>query len=227
MTLRIERLGDLTCRITGDGDGPVVVLLHGFGAPGDDLVSLGEVLPAPPGTRFVFPEAPLELNGLYGDARAWWMIDFDSLERGDDRAAELPEGLPAARAQVSRLLDELRTRLGVADDRVVLGGFSQGAMLSLDVVLHSERAFAAAVLLSGTLIADVEWAPRMPARRGLPVFQSHGDRDPLLRFAAAERLRDKLGGAGMIVDWHRFRGGHEIPTEVLRALGAFLVARLA
>ena len=64
----------------GGGDGPAVVLCHGFGAPGDDLVPLAEVLSAPPRTRFFFPEAPLALPAPYGDARAWWMLDLLRLE---------------------------------------------------------------------------------------------------------------------------------------------------
>lgn len=229
MTTRLTRLGDLDARITGpDGAGPVVVLLHGFGAPGDDLVPLGEWLEAPAGTRFVFPEAPLELNGLYGDARAWWMLDLDSLGRGPvDRSGEVPDGLAPARAKLIGLLDAVRDQLGVADDQVVLGGFSQGAMLTLDVALHTERAFAGLVLLSGTFLAERIWAPRMAARRGLPVLQSHGDEDGLLSYAAAGRLRDALKAAGLEVEWHSFRGGHEIPPDVLRAVGHFLTARLA
>jgi phospholipase/carboxylesterase len=228
MTTRRMRLGDLDARITGaDKGGPVVVLLHGFGAPGDDLVALAEWLDVPAGTRFVFPEAPLELNGLYGDARAWWMIDLESLAGGPvDRSGEVPDGLAPARALMIGLLDAVRDTLGVPDDKVVLGGFSQGAMLSLDVALHTERSFAGLALLSGTLLAERIWAPRMAARRGLAVLQSHGDQDGILSFAAAQRLRDALTAAGLAVEWHPFRGGHEIPPAVLRALGHFLTARL-
>jgi len=78
------------------------------------------------------------------------------------------------------------------------------------------------VLLSGTLLAEREWAPRMEGRKSLPVFQSHGAQDPLLPFAAAERLRDLLTQAGVTVEWVPFRGQHEIPGVVLERLGAFL-----
>jgi phospholipase/carboxylesterase len=230
MTTRRQRLGPLEARVSGDSgsDGPVVVLLHGFGAGGDDLVALGDYLEVPVGTRFVFPAAPLELGGLYGDARAWWMIDLASLGAGPvDRSDEVPPGLATARDQLIGVLDAVRTELGVADDRVILGGFSQGAMLSLDVALHTERAFAGLALLSGTSLAAAEWQPRMAARRGLPVLQSHGDQDQLLSFAAAERLRDRMIAAGLEVEWHRFRGGHDIPPDVLTALGRFITARLA
>ena len=201
-----------------------VVLLHGFGAPGDDLVSLADVVDAP--VRFVFPEAPLELGGLYGEARAWWLLDLarleDELRRGipRDRRTEIPDGLPAARAQVMRLLDQAVSRMPT--QRLVLGGFSQGAMLALDVALHRDVAPDGLVLMSGTLLAESEWDPRMAKLRDVPVLQSHGRADGLLPFSIAEVLRDKLRAAGARVDWHEFVGGHEIPLTVLAAATSFV-----
>ena len=75
--MREEQIGGLRARMTGGtdgkggGQGPLVLLLHGFGAPGDDLVPLADVLNVPAGTRFVFPEGPLSLSFGPGDARAW------------------------------------------------------------------------------------------------------------------------------------------------------------
>lgn len=236
MTTTRLSIAGLTTRIVEPREaGPAattVVLLHGFGAPGDDLVSLAEALaPHAPTTRFVFPEAPLELGGLYGDSRAWWLLDLARLEeelrRGTprDRRDELPEGLPSARAHVSRLLDQLTARFTIPADRLVLGGFSQGAMLSLDVALHRTAPPAALVLMSGTLIAESAWAPRLPTLAGVPVLMSHGRSDGLLPFGVAELLRDKLAAAGSVVDWHPFLGGHEIPSVVLAAFARFLNAR--
>src|SRR4051812_48470808 len=140
---RLEIAG-LTTRILGPSDARLTcVLLHGFGAPGDNLVDLAGEIDAP--VRLVFPAAPLELGGLYGDSRAWWLLDLarfeDELRRGvpRDRRGEVPDGLVAARDQVIRLLDELAARFAIGDDPLVLGGFSQGAMLSLDVALHRPR----------------------------------------------------------------------------------------
>ena len=195
----------------------VVVLLHGFGAPGDDLVALGEWIDAGEGTAWVFPEAPLELGGLYGDSRAWWMIDLERL--GRDRSDELPDGLVPARQAMIAALDAVRARFG---DRVVLGGFSQGAMLALDVALHDPRPLDGLVLMSGTLIARSEWAPRLAARAGLRVLQSHGRRDELLPFAAAVTLRDLMIAAGLAVTWVEFDGGHEIPPPVLEAVAGLI-----
>jgi phospholipase/carboxylesterase len=236
--MRTERLGELDARIVGGtdreggGEGPVVVLLHGFGAPGEDLVGLWRVLDVPRGTRFVFPAAPLSLGGGYGmTARAWWMIDMVALDRAvregrsRDLSGEVPEGLAEARAKVRSLLDAVEAQL--RPSALLLGGFSQGAMLSLDVALHDPRPLAGLALFSGTLLAESEWGPRFASRAGLPVVQSHGTHDPLLPYAMAETLRDRMSAAGLEVDFVPFRGGHEIPPGVLQRFGALAHRALA
>ena len=239
--MRTANLGGLTVRLTGGsdgsggGDGPLVVLLHGFGAPGDDLVPLADVYARAIGqgatargpVRFAFPAAPLSLD-LWPGARAWWMIDLvryeAALRSGEarDLADDVPDGLAPARERVLAMLDALEAELGVAGGRVVLGGFSQGAMLSCDVALRSDRTLAGLVLLSGTYLCRPEWAPLMPARAGLPVFQSHGQHDPLLPFGLADELSRALAGAGLAVDFLPFPGGHEIPPPVIARSAAFL-----
>ena len=225
------RLGPLMARVTGGsdreggGDGPVVVLLHGFGAPGDDLVALWRVLDIPREVRCVFPEAPLAPAEMtdYG-GRAWWHIDVMAMQqaaaRGErrDRSRERPEGIDAARDQLNGLLDSVERELGVGGESIVLGGFSQGAMLSCDLALRSERKLAGLALLSTTLLCRDEWTALMPRRASLPVMQSHGRNDPLLPFAAAVELRDLLRAAGCEVDWIEFNGAHEVPHAALAGL---------
>jgi phospholipase/carboxylesterase len=206
------------------------VLLHGFGAGGDDLVSLADAFDVP--VRFVFPAAPIELGGLYGDSRAWWMLDIERMiserERGvvRDRRNEVPAGLPEARTQMIDMLEQLQARFSIAADQLVLGGFSQGAMLSLDVALHRSAPPAGVILMSGTLIAEAEWKPRMASLAGVPVMQSHGRSDGILPFDAAELLRDQLIAAGAVVDWQPFPGGHEIPQRVIAAVEQLLRRRV-
>lgn len=232
--MRKTTFGELRAHVVGaDGDGagtgPIVVLLHGFGAPGTDLVGLAQEIPAPPGTRFVFPMAPITLERGPEDyvGRAWWMIDMAVLQVAvltrsyDVLVRSEPEGLARAREAVIGLLDRVQDELG-RDAPLFIGGFSQGAMLSTDVVLRTDRAFAGLIVLSGTLIAEAEWTARAPARRGLPVFQSHGREDPILPFTVAEMLRERLRAAELSVEWHAFSGGHGIPRELLGDLGAFL-----
>ena len=227
-------MAGLQVRITGGpdreggGTGPVVVLFHGFGAPGDDLVPLWRVLDVPQETRFVFPAAPLSLDFGFGDARAWWMLDMERLaqKRAEGNWAELiqevPDGLSAAREKVIDLLTLVRKELHVASGELLIGGFSQGAMLACDIVLRTDQDFAGLVLLSGSLIAKNEWAALISRRKGLPVFQSHGTDDPILSPVVAQQLREMLTTEGIPVEWHEFRGGHEIPMDILERLGVFI-----
>ena len=212
----------------GSGEGPLVVLLHGFGAPGDDLVALWRYLKVPDDVRFLFPAAPLNLDMGFGDARAWWMLDMERVTQAraqgqwDELSQEIPRGLPIARTQMQDVLSLAIESLSVPSQSLVLGGFSQGAMLSTDLILHSDIPFAGLALLSSTLIAKHEWLTRLPNRQGLPVFQSHGTDDPILAFSMAQQLRDHIKTAGLPVSWVEFRGGHEIPIQVLEGLGRFL-----
>jgi phospholipase/carboxylesterase len=232
--MREEQLGGLRTRITGGTDGkgggrgPLIILLHGFGAPGDDLVSLADDLNVPTGTRFVFPEGPLSLSFGPSAARAWWLIDMARIAadqaagRLRDLSQDIPKGLAPARETILAFLKEVEHSFGADPRKTILGGFSQGAMLSCDVMLHSDRSYAGLVQLSGNVLAQPLWGPLMPKRKGLPVFQSHGMQDELLPYVGAERLRDILMHAGLSVEWHSFRGGHEIPRSVLQRLGPFI-----
>jgi phospholipase/carboxylesterase len=253
--VRQQKFGGLDVVVSGGTDGqgggvgPLCVLLHGFGAPGTDLVPLGQLLGRSLGAgsslRFAFPAAPLSLlpggddgddgdegGGFFGfgDSRAWWQIDIERYQRMmmTGRMAEVvndePPGLLPARTQLLTTLAELQRELAVPPGRLILGGFSQGSMLSLDVALRSELPLAGLILWSSTFLAQSKWRPAMPSRRGLRVLQSHGRRDPLLPFAVATALRDELIAAGLDVSFHEFGGGHEIPPPILQATLEFLRA---
>jgi phospholipase/carboxylesterase len=227
-----RKFGDIEVRLTGGadreggGDGPLVVLMHGFGAPGTDLVGLWRVLDVPRDVRFAFPEAPNEIPGMPG-ARAWWMLDLQRVEAAMAEgprtyANEIPEGMEKATDQLVDMLGQLQRDLGVPNDRLVVGGFSQGSMVACNAVFTRNVAPQGLVVLSGTPVSLSTWVAGMPKREGLRVLQSHGERDPLLSFDAAQELRAAMKGAGLQVEWIPFRGGHEIPMPVLDGLGLFI-----
>lgn len=232
------KLGPLQVRIVGGDDGrgggrgPIVVLMHGFGASGDDLVPLAQFLRVAEGIRFVFPEAPLplppEMGGFAG--RMWWKIDTEELARSmasgrpRDLRKDEPEGLAESRAKVVEMLHALRDGIGRDASSLVIGGFSQGSMLACDVAFRTDEAIDGLVVLSGTHVAEIAWGEGMPKRAGLPVFQSHGTSDAMLPFGIAESLSNAMTAAGLRTSFHAFRGGHEIPMPILRELGGFLAS---
>jgi phospholipase/carboxylesterase len=191
-------------------------------------MSLADVMTVPAGTRFIFPEGPLSLSFGPRDARAWWLIDMARIAadqaagRVRDLSQDIPRGLAPARETMVTFLKEIEQKFDADPRKTLLGGFSQGAMLSCDVMLRTTEPYAGLIQLSGTLLAAQEWIPLLQERKGLPVFQSHGMQDELLPYVGAERLRDVLSQAGLAVDWHPFQGGHEIPESILQRLGVFL-----
>lgn len=216
--LRVVSVGD------PDEARQVVVLLHGFAMEPRDLSPFAHSLGAP--AWFLFPEAPLAAEPR---GRAWWHIDAklrdQALLQGPrDFAGQHPPDLAAARAQLLSLVTSLAPRIGARS--FVLGGFSQGAMLTCDCVLRSTFPLSAMVLLSGSRIAFDEWEPLLPSGRlrGLPTLVAHGQADADLAFDAGTALRDCLTAAGVELTWQPFEQGHEIPLVVWRRLRKFLAS---
>ncbi len=241
--MKLTKLGPLDVRVEGGldreggGDGPVVVLFHGYGAPGDDLAGLHRGLDVDRSARFVYPAAPHALQtGMdfsafgMGAPRAWWQIDIAALEEalatGQHRnlTRSIPEGLPEARGMASEMLDALTKEL--SPSKLVIGGFSQGAMLATSIALETDRELDGLVLFSGTYLAEDTWKPLMPKRAGLRTVASHGTHDPILPFALAERLAKDLAEAGLDTTFVPFRGQHQIPPVALAAFEA-LIRRVA
>jgi phospholipase/carboxylesterase len=244
MNILTTRLGELSCQVLDalpEGAAPrlLVVLCHGFGAPGTDLVPLaGELLALEPSlaerARFVFPAAPLSLDehGLYG-GRAWWHLDVAQFATAIARGAlreefrKTPEGLPEARRLLTGLVEAVGERTGLAASRVVLGGFSQGSLVATDVALRLPEPPAALCILSGTLVCEDAWRELAGRRGKLPVLQSHGRLDPILPFQGAVGLRELLSGAGLEVDFIEFQGMHTIPLEAMRRMAQVLLSASA
>ncbi|MEZ6145583.1 MAG: dienelactone hydrolase family protein [Planctomycetaceae bacterium] len=231
MRREVRKIGDLTCRIVSPKNeqavSGIVILCHGFGAPGDDLVGLADALirlKPELGERiqFVFPEAPLTIPEVPG-GRAWWPIDMMEMQlaimKGTFREMRqaVPEQMPQAREKLQKVIDQLREETGVPVSRLVLGGFSQGSMLATDLTLRLPEGPAALLIYSGTLLAEPEWRKLSPSRAALPVLQSHGTVDPILPFEAANWLKDLLTDSGLDVEFIPFQGVHTIPFEALES----------
>jgi phospholipase/carboxylesterase len=201
--------------------GSAVVVLHGWGAPGDDLVPLAEALRRP-GARFFVPAAPLpEMGG----GRAWWHLDPNVRPPHASTDQLVPGFRPtpeviAARAAVQALIATVVDRY--APTTVALLGFSQGAMLSIDVALAGAPAVDRVVAMSGVLLVDSVPALTAP-HPGKPRFLlSHGRQDPVVPFSSGSRAKDLLEKHGFSVTWRPFDGGHQIPSPLLAEVDRFL-----
>ncbi len=229
------KIGQLDCTVIGpyshtEKPGLVVLLCHGFGASGTDLVPLAEEvrqaanLPKSKVT-FIFPAAPLALESFGGfDGRAWWMINMQKLadmtgaRDFSELRSSVPPGIIEARELLNETLDEIFHTTSLSWDRLIIGGFSQGAMLTTDTVLHSDHNPLALIQMSGTLICEHQWRNQIQDHQGLLVLQSHGTIDPVLPFEAAEWLRDLFKENGCHVDFEEFQGVHTIPMSILEKL---------
>lgn len=228
---QIRQLGGLqTLVVPGDPGAPVLVLLHGYGADAWDLAPLAQALPLPQRPTWLVPNAPLEVPiGPHMTGRAWFPIDMVALElamiagRGADLSGSRPPALESSRKQVQAMLEEF----GADPAQVVIGGFSQGAMVATDWTLHSPVAPCGLVVLSGTVVDREGWTRLAANKPDFKFFQSHGRHDPLLPVAGARALHALLHQAGWQGDLLEFNGQHEIPMPVLAALQPWLCDRLA
>jgi phospholipase/carboxylesterase len=232
-----RRFGALDCTVVGPkGKSPqfCVVLCHGFGAPGTDLVPLAEELAelVPEQSEqitYIFPEAPLELGGYGSAGRAWWMVDVGRFQRAmnDPREmaqlrAEIPSGMLESSQMLRGCLEEVERHTCVPISRMLIGGFSQGSMVATDVALGLTHPPAGLCIYSGHLLAEPRWRELAKNRGALPVLQTHGKFDPLLPIAGAEQLRDLLIESGLPVEFITFAGPHTISIEGLRRCAALM-----
>ncbi len=216
------KLAGLETLVAG-GDGPhrtAVILLHGYAMSAAALAPFGGSLGL--AAQFLFPEGPVA-NLPRG--RAWWTVDEGrrkaALHDGPrDLQDERPPGLPAARELLNRYVTACREQL--RPQRLVLGGFSQGAMLALDWQLHCPQGADALLLFSASRLNFEAWQTHRAALRQLPVLMTHGRQDTDLALAAGQRLRDFATAAGAAVTWVEFDAGHEIPLQAWRAARKFL-----
>ena len=191
------------------------------GCGGHDLVPLAEALQRP-GVRFFVPAAPLP---EVGGGRAWWHLDPDT-RPPHAYTDQLPPGFRptpaviAARAAVQALIATVVDRYAPAT--VALVGFSQGAMLSIDVALAGAPRVDRVVAMSGVLLVDSVPALTAPHPTKPRFLLSHGRHDPAVPFASGSHARDLLEKHGFPVTWRAFDGGHDIPEPVLADADRFM-----
>ncbi|WP_426339821.1 alpha/beta hydrolase [Pseudoduganella sp. S-14] len=203
-----------------------VIWMHGLGDSGEGWAPIVNELNLTglPGIRFIFPHAntmPVTINGGYV-MRSWYDIVHTDLGRQEDE-----KGLRESQILVDALIEREIAR-GVAANRIVLGGFSQGCAMTLQAGLRYPKKLAGLMCLSGYVpLADKVAAERHAANQETPVFMVHGRMDPVIPIERAVASRDLLVKLGYQVEWHDYPMQHSACAEELVHVAAWLKKVLA
>ncbi|AGH96238.1 alpha/beta hydrolase [Pseudobdellovibrio exovorus] len=204
-----------------DPEAKWVILLHGYGADASDLASLQSAIPLNKDCNWLFPDAPLSVPiGPGWTGRAWWNIRMTELP-GDWTQLRPPDMDPA----VDKVMKMMASMKFDWKD-VIIGGFSQGAMLATEVFLKAPVTPAGLICMSGTLLSQPVWTELVAARKGASVLMSHGEMDPVLPHKGSVLLQKFFEENGIKTQFVSFRGGHEIPFQVIEKMKTYISERL-
>lgn len=197
----------------------VMVLLHGYGSNADDLISLApdfaEVLPD---TIFVSPNAPFNFEGGFmGGAYQWYSL----LDRSTEALAQ---GYLKAAPILEEYIESVQKRYGVESNQIILSGFSQGGMMTLEFGAHYGKKLAALLSFSGYILgSDLLSDDNKEVNQGTPIFISHGLLDVVVPVNAYHYAVSRLGHEGYKVTSFASLGlGHGIDMPILQAAKEFL-----
>lgn len=199
---------------SGTSPRSLVILLHGYGSNGDDLISLApHWRGAMPATVFVAPNAPEPCPGAPGGFQWWALTNADRGARAN--------GVARAAPLLDAFIDAELARYGLAEAQLALVGFSQGTMVALHVGLRRPAALAGIVGYSGMLADEAGLADPQTSRP--PILLIHGDADPMIPVAAFDQAKAVLARNGFAVESHVSPGlGHGIDLAGLQLGGRFL-----
>jgi phospholipase/carboxylesterase len=202
-----------------------VIWLHGLGADGNDFAPIVPELVdrSWPALRFVFPHAPMRAvtinNGMR--MRAWYDIKGARIEDKQDETG-IRESIVDLEALIAREIER-----GVAVERILVAGFSQGGAIALaGSVRHAQRLGGIIAMSTYLPISEKTTAERSDANAQVPIFMAHGSYDPVVPQALGEMSRDALVRLGYAVDWHSYPMAHQVCAEEIGDLRIWMDARL-
>jgi len=203
---------------TGNQPTATVIWLHGLGADGHDFEPIVPQLGLNPDLpiRFIFPHAPsmsVTLNGGYV-MPAWYDLQDTEIGRQHDEQGIL-QSANSIQAFIHR-----ENELGIANNRIILAGFSQGGAMALHIGLRQQEALAGLVALSCYL--PLPEKAKLEAQTNslkTPVFMAHGTYDPIVDYNIGESSRDTLQALGLMVNWHSYPMEHSVCPEEIKHIG--------
>lgn len=198
------------------------MILHGWGANAQDVAALASYLDLP-NYHFIFPDAPFPYP--YSTmGRVWYNFPENYAFLSAPDFYEQPE-LSESRKLLIDWLNSLERETGIPLSQTILGGFSQGGAMTLDVGF--QLPLAALMVLSGYLHAPTQVMEKTLASKQFPpVLMVHGRQDQVVPLAASHQARDRLLALNIPVDYHELDMGHEIQPVVLSLMQSFIEERV-
>src|SRR5438128_814738 len=191
---------------------PLVFVLHGRGADANDLADLAPMMGG--GYRFIFPNAPEPFEPAPGFQFGYMWFEGWPGE---------PDSIKKSRNILLIFMDEILRRYATPPGKVILSGFSQGGLMSLDVGFRTKQKIAGIVVMSGALYED----DPPPFSREIPVLMVHGTEDDMIPVLAARRTRRILESHGIEPEYHEFPMGHFVTPESIAVVAEFIARCLA
>lgn len=219
MASPFDLTGPMMPPASGGAPKQIVLLLHGLGSDGNDLIGLAPSwAPLLPDAVFVSPNAPFPCD-MAPMGYQW----FSLADRSPDSKLA---GVRAAAPILDAFVDSLLQRFNLGADKLALVGFSQGTMMSLYIAPRRTQTIAGVVGYSGAMVGAEALAGETKSKP--PILLVHGTGDPVVPHQATEQAAEALKSAGLAVDV-MLRPGlpHSIDEPGLRAGGAFLKRVLA
>lgn len=207
-------LHDLVHRFRpADGDpAGMLVLLHGRGVDENDLFPLLDLLDPEHSLAAFTPRAPLTPPGHTGNH--WYVVERVGFPD--------PETFAGTYSVLDGWLGSVAEETGVPPERTVIGGFSQGGVMSYAIGLGPGRPRPAAIVALSCFVPTVEgWEPDFAGRADLPVYVSHGERDPIIPVEFARQARELLEGR-VELTYGEHPGGHTIDPRSFDVLREFV-----
>ena len=184
---------------------PMIILLHGFGAHMGDLASLAPSIDAN-GYVYICPNAPTPFEIGPGMTGFGWTPPRD---------LRSPEDLDRAVDMLSTLVEEVTTQYPTEPGQIVLGGFSQGGMMTYRYGLPNPDVFKGLVILSGVAPDTHSLSQRLPQDRSQPIFMAHGTGDMMITVQSARESHQFMKAEGYAPQYKEYPMAHEIGQQVL------------
>lgn len=201
-----------------------VIWLHGLGDSGEGFAPVAPQLQLPNelGLRFIFPHAPVQPVTINGgmEMRSWY--DIKSIEL-DKRADE--QGVRDSAAKVEQLINQ-EIANGIAADKIILAGFSQGGVVALHLAPRFEQKLAGVMALSTYMCVPEKLADEA-LHTDLNIFMAHGSQDNVVPPSAGKSAFEVLTALSMDVSWQEYPMAHQVCAEELQAIRYWLIARLS